>query len=196
MSRIRDTGRYSKIAGLFHWGVAILLLVQIYVGWTFGDMERGALRTEWFNWHKTLGFAILLLTVGRLVWRLVNPPPAWPAQTPTWERWLARLNHAAFYIVLIGLSLTGWAYISTGSGALQSATTPLVGGLSFPFIPGLPRAGHAAFEDTHVLLVKVTYALLILHVGAVIKHLVFDRGAIASRMPPFTRREDRHKPTN
>jgi len=52
-------------------------------------------------------------------------------------------------------------YISTGAGALENSTTPLVGGMVFPFIPRLPRAGHDAFEEAHGLLVKVTYALLV-----------------------------------
>ena len=181
----RRPQRYSNVAAAFHWTIAILLLVQIYVGWTFGDMERGAMRTDWFNWHKTLGLLILFLSLGRLGWRLLNPPPSFPIDTPIWEIWLARLNHAAFYVILIGLPLTGWAYISTGSGALTSSTTPLIGGLSFPFIPGIPREGHDAFEGAHGALVKVTYALLVLHVGAVLKHLLIDRKKLAQRMPPF-----------
>lgn len=180
------TDRYGSVAAVFHWVIAALLLVQIYVGWTFGDMERGAARSLWFDWHKTLGFLILILSLGRLAWRLFDRPPALPEGMKPWERWAARANHFLFYVVLIGLPLTGWAYISTGSGALASSTTPLVGGLSFPFLPGLPREGHEAFEEAHELLVKLTYALVVLHVGAVLKHMFVDRGPLAGRMPPFT----------
>lgn len=151
-----------------------------------GDMARGSGRALWFDWHRTLGFLILILSLGRLAWRIFNPPPPLPASMQPWEIWLARMNHVAFYGVLIALPLTGWAYISTDSGVLTASSTPLVGGLSFPFLPGLPRAGHDAFEAGHVMLVKVTYALIILHVGAVLKHLLIDRGPPAARMPPFT----------
>ncbi|UZK65838.1 cytochrome b [Sphingomonas sp. M1-B02] len=177
---------YGAVAAAFHWGIALLLFAQIYVGWTFGDMERGPARGLWFDWHKTLGFVILILSLARLGWRLMNPPPPLPAEMKSWERIAARANHIAFYVILIGLPLTGWAYISTGSGALASSTTPLVGGLSFPFLPGLPREGHDTFEDAHVLLVKITYALVALHVAAVLKHLLIDKGPLARRMPPFT----------
>lgn len=186
MPRNAASGRYNNGAAAFHWIIAALILVQIYVGWTFGDMARGPAKSEWFAWHKTLGVLILLLSLGRLAWRILYPPPPLPAGMKPWERVLAKANHVAFYIVLIGLPLTGLAYLSTGSGALESNTTPLVWGLSFPFIPGLPRAGHEAFETAHVLLVKLTYALLALHVAAVAKHLLIDKGPLAHRMPPFT----------
>ncbi|RKE54237.1 MULTISPECIES: cytochrome b [unclassified Sphingomonas] len=183
--------RYNNGAIAFHWIIAALVVAQIYVGWTFADMERGDLRTEWFNWHKTLGFAILLLSIGRLGWRIANPPPPLPAETPRWEVVLARINHILFYVILIGLPLTGWMYLSTGKPSLTSATTPLIGGLAWPFIPGLPRAAHGSFEQAHIVLVWLTYALLILHVGAALKHQFIDRSRIAGRMPPFGVRKTR-----
>ena len=39
------------------------------------------------------------------------------------------------------------------------------------------------------MLVWVTYALLILHVGAALKHQFVDRSRVANRMPPFGTRE-------
>ena len=179
--------RYTAVATGLHWVIALLLFVQIYVGWTFGDMARGPARDLWFDWHKTLGFTILLLSLGRLTWRLLNPPPALPPETPVWERLLAGLSHIAFYIILIGLPLTGWAAISTGRAALTSDMAQLVGGLSWPLIPGLPRSIHEPMEGVHELLVKVTYALVILHVGAALKHQFIDNGRLAGRLWPFPR---------
>ena len=36
--------RYNNVAIALHWLLAILVIAQIYVGWTFGDMERGPAR--------------------------------------------------------------------------------------------------------------------------------------------------------
>jgi cytochrome b561 len=98
---------------------------------------------------------------------------------------LAIANHLLFYVVLIGLPLTGWAAISTGAAAQESATTTLVGGIPFPFIPGLPQSAHEFYEGGHELLVKTTYALVVLHIGAALKHQFIDKSPIANRMPPF-----------
>lgn len=180
--------RYNAVAAGLHWLIAILLFVQIYVGWTFGDMEGGAARDLWFDWHKTLGLAILILSLVRLGWRVANPPPALPSGMPRWEKIAAGLSHFGFYVILIGLPLTGWAAISTGRASLTSDVTSLIGGLSLPLIPGLSRALHGPMEDIHGLLVKVTYALVILHVAAALKHQFFDKGRMAGRMWPFPRR--------
>lgn len=180
--------RYNTVATAMHWIIALLLILQIYVGWTFGDMARGPARDLWFDWHKTLGFAILVLSVVRLTWRLIDPPPALPPEIPRGEKFAANLSHIAFYVILIGLPLTGWAAISTGRAALTSTMTSLVGALSWPLIPGLPHTMHEPMEQVHELLVKVTYALVILHIGAALKHQFLDKGRMTGRLWPFPRR--------
>jgi cytochrome b561 len=180
-----EAARYNNVAVAFHWVTAFLVVTQIYVGWTFGHMERGPERGEWFAWHKTLGVLILMLSVGRLWWRLANPPPPLPSELPGWERVLAKANHLIFYIALIALPLTGWATISSGGGAQESAFTSLIAGIPFPFIPGLPESTHDGFEATHKLLAWSAVALVALHVGAALKHQFVDRSPVANRMPPF-----------
>ena len=86
--------------------------------------------------------------------------------------------------ILIGLPLTGWAAISTGGAAQTSSATELLGGVPFPFIPGLPQSSHDGFEIAHGVLVKTTYALLALHVGAALKHQFIDK-KVNGRMPPL-----------
>lgn len=186
MPKRNGVERYNNVAVALHWIIAGLLLAQIYVGWTFGDLERGPGRDLWFAWHKTLGIAILVLSVARLMWRLLNPPPGMPAELPRWERLLAGANHMLFYVIMLGLPLTGWAAISTGKAAATSSATTLLGGISFPFIPGLPLSAHEGFEIGHELLIKLTYALIILHVGAALKHQFIDKRQTANRMPPFS----------
>lgn len=181
-------GRYTTVAIAFHWIIALLVIGQLYVGFTFADMARGDPRTAWFAWHKTLGFTILLLSIARLLWRIGNPPPPFPAALPGWERTLARINHTLFYVVLIGLPATGWMYLSTGSStAARGSTIPLLGGLQWPVIPGLPRAAHESFEEAHGVLVWLTLSLLALHVAAALKHQFVDR--IPNRMIPARPRD-------
>lgn len=178
--------RYNNGAVLLHWLTALLVLTQIYVGFTFGNMERGPARGEWFEWHKTIGAAILLLAIVRLAWRLMHKPPPFPPELPRWERIAAVWNHRAFYFLLIALPLTGLMAISGGS---EAATTDLVGGLPLPLVPGLSEAVGDTMGDAHVLLVRLTIALLILHVGAALKHQFVDRTRAEGRMPPFRTRD-------
>lgn len=176
--------RYNNVAVAIHWLTALLVLVQIYVGFTFNSMERGPARGEWFTWHKTLGATILILALVRLAWRLMHKPPPFPPELPRWERITAVWNHRAFYFLLIALPLTGLAAVSGGA---DSATTRLVGGIPLPLIPGLSEGFGEAMGETHEWLVKITIALLVLHVGAALKHQYIDgrRARVAGRMPPF-----------
>jgi cytochrome b561 len=178
--------RYDNVAVLIHWLTAVLVLAQIYVGVTFGEMERGPARGEWFAWHKTLGATILILALVRLAWRLTHRPPPFPPELPRWERLAAVWNHRAFYFVLITLPLTG---LLTISGGADQATTGLVGGLRLPLIPGISESAGDRFGGLHEILVWFTIALLVLHVGAALKHQFVDRTRAEGRMPPFRERD-------
>ena len=173
--------RYNNVAIALHWITAVIVVAQLYVGFTFHDMERGPARTEWFTWHKTLGATILLLALIRLAWRLANPPPPFPPQLPRWERYAAVWNHRIFYAGLILIPLTGLATVSSG----REGTTELLGGLPLPLIPGLPRSAGDPLGSIHVTLVYLTIALVVIHVAAALKHQFVDKSRVAGRMPPF-----------
>ena len=99
--------RYSNAAVTLHWLTAVLIVVQIWLGFTFADMPKGPARMEVFTWHKTVGVTILLLALIRLAVRLKNPPPPFPQELPRWERLAAVWNHRIFYALLIIIPLAG-----------------------------------------------------------------------------------------
>lgn len=173
--------RYDSGAVALHWLTVALVLVQLYLGFTFADMERGPVRSELFTWHKTVGATILLVSLARLAWRLAHRPPPFPESMPRWERVAAVWNHRFFYILLIALPLTGLATVSAG----RSGVTRLAGDVPLPLIPGIPEQAGDGLGAAHEILVFVTLALLVLHVGAALKHQFIDRSRAAGRMPPF-----------
>lgn len=181
--------RYNNGAVALHWIGAALILVQIYVGFTFGDLPRGPERADWFLWHKTLGVAILLLSLLRLVWRLMHKPPPFPENLTPFERFAAVWNHRLFYVLLLALPLTGLIAISDGA---KGGMTKLALGLSFPTVPGISEAVGEGMGEFHELLVFALIALLALHVAAALKHQFIDKSRVAGRMPPF--RSPDHSP--
>ena len=131
--------RYGGLAVAIHWLTAALILVQVWLGFTFHDLPKGTPeRTEFFLWHKTVGVTILLLALTRLAVRLIDAPPPYPADFPKWERRFAVWNHRAFYFLIIALPLTGLAAVSKGG-----AWTDLVYGMNFPTL-AVPGAGRSA----------------------------------------------------
>src|SRR6476660_2080578 len=65
-------------AKFFHWTVALLLLLQIGLGFAAALWRLSPLKLELFVWHKSTGMLILVLMLARLAWRLANRSLALP----------------------------------------------------------------------------------------------------------------------
>ena len=83
----------NSTAVSLHWILAVLILAQLGVGWLFHEILEGDASELAFEWHKTLGVTILLLSIARLTWRLLHRAPPFPIGMPGWERWAANANH-------------------------------------------------------------------------------------------------------
>jgi cytochrome b561 len=178
--------RYSNIAVAFHWIVALLVLFQIWLGFSFAELPQGPERGELFTWHKTVGASILLLALLRLTYRLMNPPPPFPPELPRWERLVAVWNHRLLYLLLIALPIGGLIAVS---GKSKGPTTTLLGGIELPVIPGISEQFGELAAEIHEIGAFLLIALLVLHLGAALKQQFLDRpGRMAGRMPPFRAR--------
>ncbi|MCH8614654.1 cytochrome b/b6 domain-containing protein [Sphingomonas sp. SM33] len=175
--------RYSNTTVTLHWVTVLLVLFQAYLGFRFGLSEPGPGRDNVFVWHKSVGVVILLLTLGRLAYRLKNPPPPFPPELPAWERFAAVWNHRLFYLLLIAMPIVGFISVS---GFADGPTTPLIGGIQVPVIPGISKETGEMAGDVHAMSAFLLIALILLHVGAALKHQFVDRWRGSARMPPFT----------
>ena len=100
--------KYSKIAILFHWLIAILIGANILLANWGEDLPRAA-RAAYMSPHKAIGISILILTVGRILWRLANRPPALPDKVTGWQAKAGHSAHILFYVLMIVVPLTGGA---------------------------------------------------------------------------------------
>jgi cytochrome b561/polyisoprenoid-binding protein YceI len=180
----RNGARYSTGAIILHWTIAALMIAQVALGWQMGGTSAKSFAL--FQLHKSIGIAILLLTVARIAWRLANRPP--PMLAHGWEAWLARLIHRLFYVLLLGLPLSGWLLVSTSK---ITVPTLLFGIVPWPNIPGLGglddgvrEALHDAGEAAHELMVFIFLIGVLLHVAGALKHHWIDRDGTIARMAP------------
>lgn len=76
------------------------------------------MRRQIVPFHESLGIAVLALSVGRLAWRLINPPPPLNSTLSPWEKESAHAAHVLFYFMMIGMPLAGWAITSANKRSL------------------------------------------------------------------------------
>lgn len=185
--------RYSAGAVAFHWAIAVLLIVNIAIAWWFNTLH-GTDKIEPVQWHKSIGITVLVLSMLRLAWRIFVKPPPMTETLKGWERGLAQTVHLLFYVVMIGMPLTGWAFTSA-SPLIHVFPIVLYHTIPWPTITPLaqlPReqmkSAHDAFLAGHMLLAKLTYGLIMLHVAGALKHQFIDRDDTLARMIPFLKR--------
>jgi cytochrome b561 len=161
-----------------HWLLALLLLTSFCVGIYMTNLPMSPQRLKLINWHKWAGISILVLSALRLLWRATHRPPA-DLPMPVWQQRAARFTHGAFYVLFFAVPLTGWAYSS-------AAGFPIVwfGVLPLPDFVGADKAVAEAIRPLHGVLAGTLAALVVVHVAAVIKHQLFDRDGLLSRMLP------------
>jgi cytochrome b561 len=180
---------YSSVAIAMHWLIAALMLTNIGLAWYFTQL-KGPAEIAPLALHKSIGITVLLLTLLRIGWRLVNRPPPLPDHMPTWERWAARGTHYLFYLLMFGMPLSGWAMVSA-SPLIKVHPTVLYGVVPWPAVP----YGHLdsdtlhglrkLFGRTHATLAWVAYFTIALHVAAALKHHLIDRDDVLTRMLPL-----------
>lgn len=174
--------RYSLVSMLFHWIIAIAVIVNWRIAEAAHHAE-GAARGAIFANHKALGIAILALTLARLAWRLGHPMPALPSNYAPWETILARTTHIVFYVLLVGLPLGGWL-----ANSLTGRDIDFFGLFTIPPLPiGENKALGGTIFDAHALAGTVMLWLIALHILGALKHTFVDRDGGIFRMLPFGR---------
>lgn len=183
---------YSKVARWLHWIIAILIIGLLIVGLLMMKIprENTDLRIFVFGWHKSFGILVLVLSILRLFWRLGHKPPTLPTHMPNWEKMAAHGTHVAFYIFMIAMPMVGWAITST-----SRYPSKIFQVIPLPSLPGLGDLGekraqaHEFFENAHEKLAYLAIALIVLHVGAALKHHFSDKDDVLARMIPRFKRD-------
>lgn len=185
-----DHQTYSTVAMVLHWAIAIAIVGLIAAGTWMADAikvpETQGLAFSVYQWHKSLGLAVLVLSVLRLAWRFVKPPPPLPASMPGWERTLAGVSHTAFYVLMIGMPLLGWAMVSASPLGLPTIVFGLFEWPHIPFLADLEdkKPVEDALKTAHMAGGYLLAGLLVLHVGAALKHHFVSRDDVLARMVP------------
>lgn len=186
MTQSQNTQRYSAPAMLLHWLLALAIFTSLGVGLYMTGLPFSMARLKLYNWHKWAGIMILVLSVLRLLWRLIHRPPALPSKVkaamPRWQQAAYQGTHHAMYALFILIPLAGWAYTSaTGFPVV------LFGIWQLPDFVPKDKALADLLKTAHAWLAFTLMGLIALHIAAALKHHFYDRDGLLLRMLPACR---------
>lgn len=164
---LRNTATaWGSVARLLHWLLFVLIIGAWFAVETREDFARGTPeRSEWMRLHISLGLTLFFLLWVRLGWRLSGPVPA-AVPGPRWKQRGAAVVHAALYLLLIIMPVTGLLTLQ-----LEDRAASWFGLFEIPLVLAPDKALAEVFEGVHIELLWPTLLVLVgLHAAASLWH--------------------------
>jgi cytochrome b561 len=180
MADIGSIQRYDKVAVALHWLVALGVFVMIGLGWYMTDIPRGTpARAFFYNLHKSIGLTLAIIVLVRVVWRWNHLPPALPAATPRWVVSASKLSHGLLYALLVLMPVVGFIASNFTKFGVTYFGLFKIG----PFFAE-NKTLYELFQGIHHAAADVLVIVVVIHVAAAFKHLLYDKDGVFYRMLP------------
>ena len=162
----RDTvTEYSLISKLLHWASAIILFVQIPLGFYLVDLDFGPERLNIESIHVIIGLCMFYLVILRLINKIINPPPKLEPSVFKGQKFLAKSNHLLLYVTILSITISGIFK------KLFNGETLVIFFREIKIVENFEVADF--FYDIHIFSNYLLIALIIIHILAVIVHKLF-----------------------
>jgi cytochrome b561 len=172
---VRNTlAEYGLISKLLHWISALLLFVQIPLGFYLVDLDFGTERINLENIHITIGLSIFYLVILRLLYKSLNPTPKLGPSVFTGQKFLAKLNHVLLYVTILSITISGILKKLFNGETLTIFYKKIQIQDNFEL--------GELFYDIHVVSNYVLIGLIIIHILAVIVHKLFFDDNLLKKM--------------
>jgi cytochrome b561 len=162
----RDTvTEYSLISKLLHWASAIILFVQIPLGFYLVDLDFGPERLNIENIHVLVGLSIFYLVIIRLINKIISTSPKLEPSIFKGQKFLAKSNHIFLYVTILSITISGIFK------KLFNGETLVIFFREIQIVENFEVADF--FYDIHIFSNYLLIALIIIHILAVIVHKLF-----------------------
>jgi len=160
--------RYPLALRLLHWLLALLLVLQVALGFMAEYAVTPERSAALFPLHFRLGMLILCLTLLRLALRLWLPVPGADDATP-WRGWIRSGVHGLLYALALLLPVSGhviWVWMGADRTLFAGVQVPAL------FVPPADETGRALAWYVHVYGAWALSALAVLHVAAAVSRQI------------------------
>jgi cytochrome b561 len=170
--------RYAGPQRILHWVMAAVIFAALGLGLYCSYLGRGSPdRQLLMDIHKSLGMTALMLIVLRIPLRASAREPAWRVAPARHERIASHAAHGVLYMLMLLMPLSG--YITSSS---EGRTVPWFGLFSWPNLLAENRPFGRFVGSIHHYGAYLFFAVLGLHLAAVVWHRFVRRDEVLSRM--------------
>ncbi|ASP35823.1 MULTISPECIES: cytochrome b [Stappiaceae] len=173
----RSEERYSLVARAIHWLTALMVLTMVPAGLVMIRIDGGALQNQLFDFHRSVGIVLMILTVFRLAYRLTHKPAPLPDSMPGWQKLAASATHVFLYGFLLINPFLGWVATSA-----YGAKISVFGLFTMPAIVAKDRALSEQLFQIHLILGLLFTLAVLMHIAAALYHGFIRRDGVLSRM--------------
>ena len=163
---IKNTlAEYGLISKLLHWISALLLFIQIPLGFYLVDLDFGEERINVENIHIIIGLSIFYLVIIRLLNNIFNPTPKLDPSVFSGQKFIAKLNHVLLYVAILSITISGILK------KLFNGESLVIFFKEIEIQDNFELADQ--FYNIHIFSNYMIVALIALHISAVIVHKLF-----------------------
>lgn len=168
---------YGVVTKGFHLVISLAFVIQyILLYWREYTSEANPLNLQLILLHKSIGFTLLIIGLGFIIWRFLNTKPLYPKTMAKWEILLATITRYALYFVILLMPLSGTLMSFMSGRGLKWF------GLDLPNFFEINKSLAGNIYTSHVWMSFFIIALVILHVAGALKHHFIDKNNILVRM--------------
>ena len=165
---------YGIISKALHWLSAIILFIQIPLGFYLVDLDFGEQRITIEDIHVTLGLTVFYIIIIRLINNILNPTPKLDPSIFKGQRFLAKMNHILLYIAILSITISGILK------KLFNGETITILFREIQINENFELADQ--FYDIHIFSNYTILVLIGIHVMAVIVHRIFFKDNLLKKM--------------
>ena len=159
---------------MLHWLSAIILFIQIPLGFYLVDLDFGEQRITIEDIHVTLGLTVFYIIIIRLINNILNPTPKLDPSIFKGQRFLAKMNHILLYIAILSITISGILKKLFNGEPLVIIFKEIIIKENFELAD--------QFYDIHILSNYFLIGLVALHISAVIIHKLFFKENLLKRI--------------
>ena len=156
---------YGIISKALHWLSAIILFIQIPLGFYLVDLDYGDQRITIEDIHVTLGLTVFYIIIIRLINNILNPTPKLDPSIFKGQRFLAKMNHVLLYVAILSITISGILKKLFNGETLTILFREIQINENFDLAD--------QFYEIHIFSNYILIGLIVIHITAVIIHKLF-----------------------